>query len=131
MYQEKINLFREELEKTLRGIQANVASQPRFHRFRFAQNLVQSLKGRFDRLFPEEMWDRSIEHRDILDLVDKYCSKKISECPICRSKMIERNGKFGAFYGCSKYPSCHGSRKTNGQPGLSPALKEHLKGYNK
>lgn len=27
-------------------------------------------------------------------------------CPKCNSPMIERRGKWGAFYGCSRYPDC-------------------------
>ena len=34
-------------------------------------------------------------------------------CPICNSVMILRNGKYGNFYGCSKYPYCKGTRKAN------------------
>lgn len=34
-------------------------------------------------------------------------------CPLCNSKMILRNGKFGKFYGCSKFPYCRGTRKYN------------------
>lgn len=30
-------------------------------------------------------------------------------CPKCGAKLIERNGKFGAFYGCSKFPECKGT----------------------
>lgn len=36
------------------------------------------------------------------------------ECPQCKSKMLERNGKFGAFLGCEKYPNCRGMRKADG-----------------
>ena len=38
---------------------------------------------------------------------------KISEetCPQCGAKMIERNGKFGRFLGCSNYPKCKGIKK--------------------
>jgi DNA topoisomerase-1 len=32
-------------------------------------------------------------------------------CPKCASGMIVRDGKFGKFYSCSKYPKCHGSGK--------------------
>ncbi len=32
-------------------------------------------------------------------------------CPICKSPMVKRNGKFGEFYGCSKFPECKGTRK--------------------
>ncbi|MBI3584540.1 MAG: topoisomerase DNA-binding C4 zinc finger domain-containing protein [Nitrospinae bacterium] len=27
--------------------------------------------------------------------------------------MVLRNGKYGKFYGCSKYPYCKGTRKAN------------------
>ena len=32
------------------------------------------------------------------------------ECPKCKSETILRNGKFGDFYGCTKFPDCKGSR---------------------
>jgi len=32
-------------------------------------------------------------------------------CPVCNSVMILRNGKYGKFYGCSRYPYCKGRRK--------------------
>ena len=32
-------------------------------------------------------------------------------CPLCGSPMIQRNGKYGNFYGCSNYPLCKGTRK--------------------
>ncbi len=28
-------------------------------------------------------------------------------CPKCGGKLIERNGKYGKFMGCSNYPICH------------------------
>ena len=31
-------------------------------------------------------------------------------CPKCGSKTIEKEGKFGRFYGCEKFPTCTGSR---------------------
>jgi len=33
-------------------------------------------------------------------------------CPQCGEKMILRKGKFGDFYGCSKYPKCRGMRNS-------------------
>lgn len=32
-------------------------------------------------------------------------------CPRCNSKMILRRGKFGRFYGCSRFPYCRGTRQ--------------------
>ncbi|HEV8078463.1 MAG TPA: topoisomerase DNA-binding C4 zinc finger domain-containing protein, partial [Marinobacter sp.] len=31
-------------------------------------------------------------------------------CPKCRAGMVERKGKFGAFYACTRYPGCKGTR---------------------
>jgi superfamily I DNA and/or RNA helicase len=33
-----------------------------------------------------------------------------SACPKCGSKMMRRSGKYGTFYGCSRYPYCKGTR---------------------
>jgi DNA topoisomerase-1 len=33
------------------------------------------------------------------------------ECPACKAGMVKRDGKFGPFYACSKYPKCTGKRK--------------------
>lgn len=32
-------------------------------------------------------------------------------CPRCGSKMYLRNGKYGQFYGCVRYPYCKGTMK--------------------
>jgi len=31
-------------------------------------------------------------------------------CPKCASLMVDRKGRYGGFYGCSKYPRCNGYR---------------------
>jgi ssDNA-binding Zn-finger/Zn-ribbon topoisomerase 1/very-short-patch-repair endonuclease len=31
-------------------------------------------------------------------------------CPICGSRMVLRNGRYGRFWGCSQYPYCRGTR---------------------
>ncbi len=32
-------------------------------------------------------------------------------CDLCNAPMVKRNGKFGAFFGCSNYPKCKGIKK--------------------
>jgi len=34
-------------------------------------------------------------------------------CTSCNSAMILRKGRYGSFYGCSRYPRCGGTRKVN------------------
>jgi len=33
------------------------------------------------------------------------------KCPQCESPMVQRTGKFGAFWGCTRYPQCRGTRR--------------------
>ena len=41
----------------------------------------------------------------------KYtAATSIPSCPRCNSKMIRRTGRYGAFWGCTTYPRCKGTR---------------------
>ncbi len=49
---------------------------------------------------------------------DKYgvglpVREDIIKCDQCSGRMIERNGKFGSFLGCSNYPRCKNTKKIN------------------
>ena len=35
---------------------------------------------------------------------------EVVTCPRCGAKMVLRNGRYGQFYGCSKFPQCKGTR---------------------
>jgi ribosomal protein L37AE/L43A len=37
------------------------------------------------------------------------------KCPECGSEMVSRNGKYGRFWGCKKYPNCKGTRDSDGR----------------
>lgn len=36
-------------------------------------------------------------------------------CPDCNKRMVSRNGKFGKFWGCIDYPTCKGTRDSQGR----------------
>ena len=53
---------------------------------------------------------------DVVDEKPVIKERKINivegvECPTCSAPMAKRDGKWGAFYSCSRYPRCNGSRK--------------------
>ena len=51
-------------------------------------------------------------------------------CPKCGARMVERrNSTTGeAFYGCSRYPTCRGTRQASpSAPGLGPVRPERVK----
>jgi hypothetical protein len=35
----------------------------------------------------------------------------IPPCPACGTRMVKRDGKYGVFWSCQKYPECKGTRK--------------------
>ena len=37
-----------------------------------------------------------------------YASKESPSCPECGGEMVKRDGQYGAFWGCQKYPECKG-----------------------
>ena len=43
-------------------------------------------------------------HKEMEDPSDEY--KKAKKCPLCGNLLKRRNGKFGAFWGCTSYPDC-------------------------
>lgn len=45
------------------------------------------------------------------DVVEVVSEKNEELCPHCGKKLVERNGKFGAFVGCSGYPMCRYTKK--------------------
>ena len=56
------------------------------------------------------------EHGLCDELGYMYSSKVVKldrgpgKCPKCKSETILKFGKFGDFYGCTKFPNCKGSR---------------------
>ena len=36
-------------------------------------------------------------------------------CPECKTKMVPRNGQYGKFWGCPRFPKCKGTRDSMGR----------------
>jgi len=54
--------------------------------------------------------DCVINHK-CFEALGKMKVEKQDICPNCGSILVKRDGKFGAFYGCSGYPNCKFTRK--------------------
>lgn len=39
-------------------------------------------------------------------MIDRKRAKESYKCPKCGGILIERNGKYGTFIGCSNFPRC-------------------------
>ncbi len=54
-------------------------------------------------------YKKELENKDVKIEVSNQLSTNMPEekvCPKCGGKLVERNGKFGDFYGCSNFPKC-------------------------
>ncbi len=50
--------------------------------------------------------DKSIKKNHIDNIKENIINKDPSKCPKCGGQLVERNGKYGKFIGCSNYPKC-------------------------
>ncbi len=60
-----------------------------------------------------------------------YCDQP---CQLCSSKMVQRKGYKGDFFGCSTYPKCKGMRTSDGtpiEPKVSDGKPKKWKNYKK
>ncbi|HLV77579.1 MAG TPA: DNA topoisomerase III [Marinobacter sp.] len=58
-----------------------------------------------------------INHRPSRTEDDGQTAADAIHCPRCRAPMVERDGKFGRFLACTRYPDCKGTRRLeDGQP---------------
>lgn len=51
---------------------------------------------------------------------------EIVQCGECRAPMVLREGRYGKYWGCTKYPACrgsHGAHQEDGRPLGIPASK--------
>lgn len=56
------------------------------------------------------LMDRPVNQPDDAGCPDQPAGAGIPHCPKCRAPMRERDGKFGRFHACTRYPQCRGTR---------------------
>ena len=57
------------------------------------------------------MKDEKIKKEHIENIKNNIEKKDISKCPKCGGLLVEREGKYGKFVGCSNYPRCKYTQK--------------------
>lgn len=50
--------------------------------------------------------NKTAKKEHIKTIKNNIIDKNQNKCPKCGGQLIERNGKYGAFIGCSNYPKC-------------------------
>ena len=83
-------------EATLEAIQRGEA-QPQ----QFLESLKQEIQGFVGQSAASEAKTKAPQSE---------ANVNVPHCPKCRAAMVERKGKFGQFYACTRYPGCKGTR---------------------
>ena len=55
--------------------------------------------------------DEKIKKEHIKNIRENIIDKDPNKCPKCGGQLVERNGKYGRFIGCSNYPRCKYTKK--------------------
>ena len=50
--------------------------------------------------------DKTIKKEHIKNIKNNIIDNDPNKCPKCGGKLVERNGRYGMFIGCSNYPKC-------------------------
>lgn len=78
---------------------------------KFKEYIIDSdLKELVNIITSNNIIDKSMRKKHVKDIHTKINSEKVLEskmiCLKCGNKLIEKNGKYGRFVGCSNYPKC-------------------------
>lgn len=61
------------------------------------------------RVYRTTGWAKNLASR--IDDTIRQASTGLVQCPDCKAWMVEREGKYGKFFGCIRYPACRGIRR--------------------
>lgn len=59
--------------------------------------------------------DKKVKRQHINNIKENIIDNDTNKCPKCGGELIERDGKYGKFIGCSNYPRCNYTNKSNKQ----------------
>ena len=64
--------------------------------------------------------DREEHIKQINIIINEKKEEKYYSCPYCGKKLIKRDGQYGEFYGCSRFPRCKFTINVNEISNLKP-----------
>lgn len=78
-----------------------------FKTIKFTRSDIDLFKTKIDHANIDSKEKRKEHVKQIKQNVQKDKERvKSGNCPKCRGNLVERNGKYGSFTGCSNFPSC-------------------------
>ena len=101
----------------------------------FLKDQIQFLQHLIDKLGFDKQVNRDQMMPNVVRTISNQNSKRpmdanqvnrkdLPECPSCKKgRLQQRNGKFGAFLGCTNYPSCRYTQPVGGEQNVSANLE--------
>ncbi len=71
----------------------------------FTEALVKYRNKLHDAIISKE----AVRSKKRFDSINKNLSSQV--CPLCNSNLVLRQGRYGKFWGCSRFPYCRGTRR--------------------
>ncbi|TWH83634.1 NERD domain-containing protein [Sedimentibacter saalensis] len=65
-----------------------------------------ALTSIYQRIINANNTDRVARQEHVVNIQEYKYKTETGKCPRCSGNLVERNGKYGAFIGCSNYPKC-------------------------
>lgn len=73
--------------------------------------IINNVEEIVDIISKNNITDKKTRKKHIKYIKENVIDNDPNECPKCGGQLVERNGKFGKFIGCSRYPKCRYKEK--------------------
>ena len=77
----------------------------------YKEEIINNVDEIVNTIKSKNITDKSIKKKHIDNIKENIIDKDPNKCPKCGGQLVERNGKYGKFVGCSNYPKCTYTRK--------------------
>ena len=77
----------------------------------YKKEVLENTEEIYNKLLSNNIKDKNIKKEHINNIKNNISKKDTSKCPKCGGNLVERNGKYGDFIGCSNYPKCRYTQK--------------------
>ena len=79
----------------------------------YQKEVLENTEEIYNKLASSNIKDKNIKREHINNIKNNICKKDANKCPKCGGNLVEKNGKYGNFIGCSNYPKCKYTQKNN------------------
>ena len=76
----------------------------------YKEEIINNVDEIVNTIKSKNITDKSIKKKHIENIKENIIDKDPNKCPKCGGQLVDRNGKYGKFVGCSNYPKCKFTR---------------------